>query len=101
MLCIFYQAIIVPYRLCFDDDAKGNILIFETFIDSIFIMDIFVQFNTSYYSIGKLIESRKLITLNYLKSWFFIDLISSIPYNYIFTDQIMFYITLYITGGQN
>jgi len=42
MLCILYQAVIVPYRLCFDDDAKGSILIFETFIDGIFITDIFV-----------------------------------------------------------
>ena len=42
-----------------------------------------------------------MISLNYLKSWFFIDLVSSIPYNFVFTDQIMLQITLQMTGGQN
>lgn len=99
MLCIMYQAILVPYRLCFDDDAHGNMLVFETIIDCIFMSDIFVQFNTGYYSIGKLVKSRKMITLNYLKTWFVIDFISSIPYNYVFTDQIMLQITLQMSGN--
>ena len=88
----------IPFRLCFGVDANGNILIFETIIDAFFITDIFVQFNTSFYRKGKIIKNRKEIVINYFKTWFIIDVMSSIPYNYILTDQVMLEITFLINS---
>lgn len=54
---------------------------FEFAIDVTFMIDIFVQFNTSFYSKGLLITSRKEIVRNYVMTWFFVDLVASFPYN--------------------
>jgi hypothetical protein len=43
-------------------------------------LDIFVQFNTGFYKKGNLINGRKEIVLNYVKTWFFFDVIASFPY---------------------
>ncbi len=52
----------------------------ETFIDVCFGFDIILAFNTGYYKNGVLILNRKLVVLNYLKSWFFLDAVSTFPY---------------------
>lgn len=50
------------------------------------MLDIFVQFNTGFYSQGKLINLRKKIIVNYIKSWFLIDLVASFPYNWVIQE---------------
>lgn len=85
LLAILYQSIVVPYRLCFNVEAKGGIAIFETIIDVIFILDILVSFNTGFYLKGYLVMKRRDIVFNYLTTWFFIDLIASFPYSWFFS----------------
>ena len=46
-----------------------------------FLIDILLNFNTSIYEKGVLITDRKVIIKNYLKLWFWVDLISSFPYS--------------------
>ncbi len=74
----------VPYRLCFDNDAEGGFFILETSIDVIFLIDIVVTFNTGFYKKGYLVMKRREIVINYLKTWFLIDLIASFPYTWFF-----------------
>lgn len=56
------------------------------------MFDIVLSFNTSYFNRffklllselnrGQLVTKRLLICLNYLKFWFWIDLLSSFPYD--------------------
>ena len=71
----------VPYRLCFNDDAEGMAFTFEQIMDIYFMVDIFVQFNTGFYNKGNLVRNRKEIVINYLKTWFILDLMASFPYN--------------------
>ncbi len=60
---------------------------FEYSIDAFFMLEILVAFNTGYYRKGNLvIESGKII-LYYFCTWFFIDLIASIPYSWILGDN--------------
>lgn len=61
--------------------------ILELLIDSWFLFEIFVNFFTGYYEKGYLVMLKKKIALNYLKTWFFIDLLSSIPFSY-FTSEL-------------
>ena len=44
-------------------------------------MDIIISFNTSYMTAGEFVRDRKRIAVNYLKFWFWIDLITTIPYD--------------------
>ena len=47
----------------------------------IFILDILYNFNKAYMGTdGKLVVSRRRIALNYIKCWFWIDLIASFPF---------------------
>lgn len=82
---IIWQAISVPFKLCFDQvgssaEASQN---FDYFIDVCFLLDIFIAFNTGYYKNGVLIMNRKMIVISYLKSWFLIDLVATFPYAYV------------------
>jgi len=56
------------------------VVITNYIVDFCFMIDIIIQFNLSYYdSKYNKITSRRMIAKRYLKSWFFIDLISVIP----------------------
>ena len=47
LIFIIYQSIIIPFRLCFEADAEGGILVFETIIDFTFMLDIRKSFFTN------------------------------------------------------
>lgn len=49
--------------------------------DIYFITDILVCFNTGTYIDGTLSMRRKEITLQYIKTWFFLDVLASFPYD--------------------
>ena len=54
-------------------------------IDLLFFLDIIVIFNTAFYAEDfKVIDDRKTISIDYIRSWLFIDVISIIPFDYIF-----------------
>jgi len=84
---IIYQSIIIPYRLCFEVIAKDGWYYIETAIDICFILDIFVQFNSGFYYKGNLIMQRSKIVSNYIRNWFFIDVIASFPYSWLVSDE--------------
>ena len=77
----------IPFRLCFDVDATGGLLILEDFMDACFMLDILITFNTGFYKKGYLVMKRKEIVKNYLKTWFFLDLLASFPYSWVFNTN--------------
>lgn len=77
----------IPFRLCFEVDASGGLYYFEMIIDIGFMLDILVNFNTGFYKKGYLVMKRKEIIKNYLKTWFFMDLLASFPYSWILTED--------------
>ena len=88
MVFIVYLAITVPYKICFSVASSAAWSYFEMVITLFFLADILICFNTGFYSKGALVENRKAIAKNYLKCWFWLDLIASIPYTW-FTDGIV------------
>lgn len=80
---IIYQAIVMPVRISFEPPFVEFIFYFEIVVDSMFIFDVVLNFNTGFYNKGKLEMSRKAIARDYLCPWLFIDLISSCPYTWI------------------
>lgn len=49
--------------------------------------DILVNFNTGFYKKGYLVMKRKEIIKNYVKTWFFLDLLASFPYSWIIDEK--------------
>ncbi|CAD8096093.1 unnamed protein product [Paramecium sonneborni] len=78
---IFIQMILIPLILTFSLDLDDGFSIFDNIMDCYFIVDIVLQFQTGYYNKGNYISQRRMIALNYLKLWFWLDLISSFPYD--------------------
>lgn len=66
----------IPLRISFLDDSFWE-KIFEISIDIYFGFDIIVNFCSAYENeLGILIFDRKDIAMNYLKTWFILDLLS-------------------------
>ena len=77
-----YTAIVLPIRLAFMDESTigTTMMLFDIFTDLIFIIDIILNFFFVEEDVdGEVILDQKRIAVSYLKSWFFVDVIASIP----------------------
>ena len=89
---VIYTAIYMPIRIAFMSEQKvtHSQTIFDVTTDIIFIVDICLNFlMIDEDQNGELIVNKKKIATRYLKSWFAIDLLSSLP-----VSLIMFIIDL-------
>ncbi|CAL8071875.1 unnamed protein product [Calicophoron daubneyi] len=79
-----YTSVVVPYTLAFGSDEIHNhtgLLAIDRIVDVIFLIDIVLNFHTTFVGpTGAVISDPMLIRINYLKSWFTLDLISCLPY---------------------
>ena len=71
------------YRIAFDVELRvvSFMYWFERFIDVFFIVDIFLNFRTTFYDAVTNAEvfDRRRCAVNYLRSWFLLDVAASIP----------------------
>nr|XP_034188046.1 potassium/sodium hyperpolarization-activated cyclic nucleotide-gated channel 2 isoform X2 [Osmia lignaria] len=88
LLLLVANLIILPVAISFfNDDLSTRWIAFNCLSDTIFLIDIVVNFRTGIMqqdNAEQVILDPKLIAKNYLRTWFFLDLISSIPLDYIF-----------------
>ncbi|XP_034246963.1 potassium/sodium hyperpolarization-activated cyclic nucleotide-gated channel 2 isoform X6 [Thrips palmi] len=88
LLLLVANLIILPVAISFfNDDLSTRWIAFNCLSDTIFLIDIVVNFRTGIMqqdNAEQVILDPKIIAKNYLKTWFFLDLISSIPLDYIF-----------------
>ncbi|OMJ72486.1 hypothetical protein SteCoe_29082 [Stentor coeruleus] len=85
-LIIFYQALTIPFFLAFIVTDLTIWKKIDIFVTVFFFIDILMSFNTAYYQGGSIVASRKEISRNYLKYWFWIDLLSTFPYDIVISD---------------
>lgn len=78
---MMYIAFFLPYKLAFWDHDPIAIKVIDYMIDIFFLLDIFVNFLTSYHEplTNSTVISPKLIAITYLKGWFFFDFIAVLP----------------------
>ena len=80
LLLILFLAITTPYRIPFEDVTPQPWVISDIMIDFIFIIDLIFNFFTAFEDDnGELVISKCKIVKNYLKGWFSVDAVSSIP----------------------
>ena len=92
VVLLLYVAITVPLRAGFSLEVELWSLGFfvDMFIDIYFITDICLNFKTAYYNKDGTREERLgPIAIHYMKGWFFIDFVSTLPVSYVpyFIDQ--------------
>ena len=90
-ICVLYNIIFIPFFLgkkniyCSTGNYYNFENIIENFIDFIFLFDFLITFFIGYYNFDEvLVTDYKSIAQNYLKTWFFIDLICAIPIKTLF-----------------
>ncbi|CAD8078092.1 unnamed protein product [Paramecium sonneborni] len=81
MLFIFVQMIYIPMALSFSIENKIGMEIVNDIMDIFFVIDMLLNFRLAYYQNGKLEYRLKYIALNYLKLWFWIDVIAVLPFD--------------------
>ena len=77
-----YTSLIAPFNVAFlDDENVAPWIQINLIVDVLFICDILVTFNSAFYDSSQLlIFSRRAITLHYIRSWFFLDLVACFPF---------------------
>jgi CRP-like cAMP-binding protein/voltage-gated potassium channel Kch len=76
----------IPFRVAFDQEAKGFSLAFDFFVDISFFFDMVFAFRTGYADKENQMEWRTgSIACNYFRSWFIIDFLSTCPIDRIVT----------------
>ncbi|XP_068902393.1 potassium voltage-gated channel subfamily H member 6-like isoform X3 [Tenebrio molitor] len=104
LILVMYTAIFTPYVAAFllnepDNNRKNKkygedpIVIIDLIVDVTFIIDILINFRTTYVSGNDEIVSDPVrIAVHYLKGWFFIDLVAAVPFDLLFfgsdTDEL-------------
>lgn len=79
-LLLIYIAISLPYIIGFGVEATGIYSSVEGGVDVIFLMDCILNFRTGYMlPDGSEVMDWKKVARRYLKSWFWLDLVSSMP----------------------
>ncbi|GIY32928.1 potassium voltage-gated channel protein eag [Caerostris darwini] len=85
ILCLtFYTAIMVPYNVAFKNKTSEDVslLVLDSIVDVIFFIDIVLNFHTTFVGAGgEVVSDPKVIRMNYMRSWFIIDLLSCLPYD--------------------
>ena len=80
---IMYSVLVIPIRIGFEmevDVPNSWQFIFDCFIDVTFLADMMLNFHTGFYDDQEeFIVDKRVIAGNYLRGWFFIDLVSTVP----------------------
>ncbi|KAM4051325.1 potassium/sodium hyperpolarization-activated cyclic nucleotide-gated channel 1 isoform 3-T3 [Anomaloglossus baeobatrachus] len=79
--------VIIPVGITFfTEQTTTPWIIFNVASDTVFLFDLFMNFRTGIVieDNSEIILDPKVIKMSYLKSWFVVDFISSIPVDYIF-----------------
>lgn len=85
LFLLLYIAIATPFQIGFSVDATGFVFYLEKLVDVFFITDLMLNFRTGYVSAnGEEVLRPCQIAKHYLCGWFWIDLMSSIPFDFIF-----------------
>ncbi|KAG7382193.1 hypothetical protein PHYBOEH_010600 [Phytophthora boehmeriae] len=77
----------VPYTIAFGDSNLWYWFAFNKTTDVIYLLDVILNFRTGYVKDTDVVMDSRLVAKRYMKSWFVIDLIGSIPFEYMVTTK--------------
>lgn len=74
-----------PYVLGFTNEQGPFGFAIETLVDFIFLIDIVMNFHFAFLNDKlEIVDEKKKIASQYLKTWFLVDLLASLPFDPIF-----------------
>lgn len=81
---IVYSTLTVPFRIGFNEEATGAMFVFDLIVDLSFATDMVLAFRTAYFDVhNTVVWDKWAIAKHYLRGQFFIDLVSTVPFDLI------------------
>ena len=102
LILVLYTAVQIPYQAAFPSKTSNSsksrgvfqsttspLIIAGYIVDGFFLLDLFVNFLTSYpkSETEEIITDHRKIAIHYLKTWFTVDFIAVIPFDW-FIDEV-------------
>ncbi|XP_069673245.1 voltage-gated delayed rectifier potassium channel KCNH8 isoform X2 [Periplaneta americana] len=88
LIATFYVAIVVPYNASFVNTDRPS-MVSDVVVEALFIIDIILNFRTTYVNRkGEVVSNSRSIALNYLKSWFIVDLLAALPFDLLYASDV-------------
>ncbi|XP_049867040.1 potassium voltage-gated channel subfamily H member 8-like isoform X8 [Pectinophora gossypiella] len=90
LIATFYVAVVVPYNASFVDEGHPRISVTsDVVVEALFIVDIVLNFRTTFVSKkGEVVSDWKAIALNYIRSWFVVDLLAALPFDLLYASDV-------------
>lgn len=92
-LLLLITCVYTPIDIAFQEKSSvGKVMkggdIFNIVTDLLFLVDIFVNFNSAFYDEDmEVIDDRKRVVKNYVTSWFVIDFLAIFPFTFAFGSE--------------
>jgi len=77
-------AVEVPLRLCLRIPLEGIWLVFDVFLTLVFALDVIVNLFAPVMVNGQFVADRKFLVRRYLKGWFVLDVLATVPWDVFF-----------------
>jgi hypothetical protein len=83
---VVYSVMEVPFRIGFNSEPTLPFEVLNWIVTAFFFLDLLATFNTAYFDMEKnlWIHDRQKIAREYFQVWFWVDLLSTIPFSQIF-----------------
>ncbi|KAJ2952844.1 hypothetical protein O0L34_g7210 [Tuta absoluta] len=90
LIATFYVAVVVPYNASFVQPGHARVSVTsDVVVEALFIIDIVLNFRTTFVSKkGEVVSDWKAIALNYIRSWFIVDLLAALPFDLLYASDI-------------
>lgn len=80
VVLILYTALVAPFRVGFGVEATGALVYVEAAMDIMFMLDVLLNFVSAYEADNEVVVDHRRIAAHYLRTWFLLDLVASIPF---------------------
>lgn len=98
LLLIFISSVLIPYQIVFLQQVSLTSSLLIYVIDAVFLIDIWLNFKTSYRSQGAEVLDSKKISTHYYKTSFLRDLLTNFPFDafilFFDWDSMLFHVPL-------
>ncbi|KAF5307673.1 hypothetical protein FQR65_LT06728 [Abscondita terminalis] len=84
LIATFYVAVVVPYNASFVNSGRPSVVM-DVVVEGLFFLDIILNFRTTFVSSkGEVVSNWRAISLNYLRTWFIVDLFAALPFDLLY-----------------
>ena len=83
LLLVFWSSLWEPYKAAFVSLRAEGYEISVLLVDTVFAIDILISFHTGFDKGFEIIMEKEMIIYHYLRGWFLIDLVATLPWDII------------------